>query len=117
MAIAKLDPSRFGPWAVVTGASSGIGEEIARQIAANGIHVVLVARRLERLEALGRELEKSHSIQLRAVRADLSEESAMESVADASEGLDVGLVVSNAGTATPGEFLKLSFPEVKKLFR
>ena len=49
----QIDKKRFGPWALVTGASSGIGKEFARQIAAAGIHVVLVARREALLEELG----------------------------------------------------------------
>ncbi len=48
----KLNKERFGPWAVITGASSGIGKEMARMIAQRGIHTVLVARDKEALEAL-----------------------------------------------------------------
>jgi uncharacterized protein len=50
---AKVDSKRFGPWALITGASSGIGREFARQIAASHINVVLVARRQALLDALG----------------------------------------------------------------
>ena len=52
----RIDQHRFGPWAVVTGASSGIGKEFARQLAASGLNLVLVARRLSLLEDLGRSL-------------------------------------------------------------
>jgi short-subunit dehydrogenase len=51
-----VDSERFGPWALITGASSGIGREFARQIAASHINVVLVARRQALLDALGTEL-------------------------------------------------------------
>src|SRR5690349_6614337 len=96
-----VDKARFGPWAVVTGASSGIGREFARQIAASGIHVVLVARRQALLEQAGRECSNAFGVQHRVVVADLSVNGAVDRVADATRDLDVGLVVSNAGTSTP----------------
>jgi len=104
---AALDKGRFGPWALVTGASSGIGEEFARQIAASGINVVLVARREGLLDAVGRGLVKDFDVKYRAVVADLSQEGFLDKLAEATNDLDIGLVVSNAGTGNPGEFLKL----------
>src|SRR5713101_7173348 len=67
-----LDKKRFGPWALVTGASSGIGKEFARQIAASGINVVLVARRESLLDEVGQGLAKDFNVQYRTVVADLS---------------------------------------------
>jgi short-subunit dehydrogenase len=104
---AALDKSQFGPWALVTGASSGIGKEFARQIAAAGINVVLVARRDALLAELGRAISKEFGVQYRALTTDLSQEGFIAGLADATHDLDIGLVVSNAGTANPGEFLKL----------
>jgi short-subunit dehydrogenase len=101
---ATVDKARFGPWAVVTGASSGIGHEFARQIAASGIHVVLVARRQSLLEQNGRAISADFGVQHRVIVADLSADGAVDRVADATRDLDVGLVISNAGTSTPGEF-------------
>ena len=115
--LASLDPKRFGPWAVITGASSGIGREFARQIAANGINVVLVARRLNLLEEAGRSFAQDYGVEYRAVQADLSREGFLAALADATRGLDIGLVVSNAGTATPGEFLKQDPQESVRLFK
>ena len=63
---AALDKDRFGPWALVTGASSGIGKEFARQIAAAGINVVLVARRDALLAELGRAISQESGVQYRA---------------------------------------------------
>ena len=104
---AALDKERFGPWALVTGASSGIGKEFARQIAASGINVVLVARRDALLAELGRALSQEFDVQYRALPMDLSQEGFIAGLADATDDIDIGLVVSNAGTPNPGEFLKL----------
>jgi uncharacterized protein len=102
-----LEKKRFGPWALVTGASSGIGKEFARQIAASGINVVLVARRESLLDEVGQGLAKGFNVQYRNVVADLSQEGFLDKLAEVTNDLDIGLVVSNAGTGNPGEFLKL----------
>jgi uncharacterized protein len=102
-----VDKEKFGPWAVVTGASSGIGREFARQLAASGINVVLVARRDALLAELGRAISQEFDVQYRALAMDLSQEGFVSKLADHTKDLDIGLVVSNAGTANPGEFLKL----------
>ena len=103
---AALDKGQFGPWALVTGASSGIGKEFSRQLAANGLNVVLVARRLELLKELGQDLEKEFGVQCRAVQVDLSDENFTGKIKEATQDLDIGLVVSNAGTGNPGSFIK-----------
>jgi short-subunit dehydrogenase len=102
-----IDKNRFGPWAIVTGASSGIGKEFARQLAASGLNVVLVARRLLLLEEVGHGLAKEFGVQYRAVGVDLSDEGFLETLAEATRDLDVGLVVSNAGATVYGDFLTL----------
>ena len=103
----QIDKKRFGPWALVTGASSGIGREFARQIAASGINVVLVARRDALLTELGRAISQEFDVQYRALAMDLSQEGFLAGLADATHDIDIGLVVSNAGSGNPGEFLKL----------
>jgi short-subunit dehydrogenase len=104
---ALLDKQRFGPWALVTGASSGIGAEFARQIAAAGINLVLVARREAFLNEVGRRITKDFGVQFRALTMDLSQEGFIANLAEHTRDLEIGLVVSNAGTANAGEFLKL----------
>src|SRR5258705_3576375 len=103
----QIDKKRFGPWALVTGASSGIGKEFAQQIAASGINVVLVARRDALLAELGRAISQEFDVQYRALAMDLSQEGFIAGLADATHDIDIGLVVSNAGTGNSGEFLKL----------
>lgn len=96
---------RYGPWALVTGASDGIGEAIARQLAARGLNLLVVARRGERLQALARELAGRHGVECHAVAADLSRFDGCAAVAAAAAPLDVGLVVAAAGFGTSGPFV------------
>src|SRR5260370_20434155 len=104
---ALLDKQQFGPWALVTGASSGIGKEFARRIAASGINVVLVARREALLQEVGRSIAADFKVDYRALAMDLSQEGFIERLTRDTNDLDIGLVVSNAGTPNPGELLKL----------
>jgi len=108
-----IDIKRFGPWAVVTGASSGIGEGFARQLAANGLNLVLVARRLPLLEKIGESLSKEFGIRYQTIEADLAQESGIEKIAKATENLDVGLLISNAGTGKVSKYFSLELAEIK----
>src|SRR5260370_40199507 len=99
-----LDKNRFGPWALVTGASSGIGKELTRQLAANGLNVVIAARRIDLLKELGNGIAREVSVQFRAVQVDLSEEASIDKIKDAIRDLGIGLLVSNAGAIKAGEF-------------
>jgi uncharacterized protein len=101
----SINAHQFGPWAVVTGASSGLGREFADQLAAAGVNVVLVARRLTTLQDLGAALARRHGVDHRAVGVDLSDPGMLTPIAEATADLDVGLLVSNAGAALPGPFL------------
>jgi short-subunit dehydrogenase len=99
-----IDKNKFGPWAIITGASSGIGEGFARQLAADGLNVVLVARRISLMQQLGEELAKKFKIKYRVIEADLSDEMAIKKITDATDDLEVGLLISNAGAGYPGRF-------------
>jgi uncharacterized protein len=98
----EIDWQRFGPWALVTGASPGIGAEFARQIAASGINMVLAVRRQALLIGAGAELSKAFAIRHRVVGIELSQEGCIPRLAAVTDDLDVGLVVSNACTASSG---------------
>lgn len=117
MSVATLSVRQYGPWAVVTGASSGIGRAMARQIAANGINVVLVARREQLLQEAAAELQREFGVTCRVVKADLSRSDALEGIFAATADLDVGLLASNAGTANPGEFLGQDLGELVQMLR
>ena len=98
---------RYGPWAVVTGASDGIGREFARQLAALGLDVVLVARRRAALEELARELRRAHGVEARVLAADLAHPAGVDAVLEGTRALDVGLLVAAAGYGTSGRFVGL----------
>lgn len=95
-----------GTTALVTGASSGIGVEFARQLAARGADLVLVARRVDRLEVLAAELRAAHGRTVHVVPADLAlpRPGVALAAAVAGLGLEIDTVVANAGFGTYGRF-------------
>jgi short-subunit dehydrogenase len=88
----QIEKEVYGPWTLVTGASSGIGEEFARQSAANGINVVPLARREERPKEVAAELTARYDVQTRVVTVDLGRDGILDSVTQATDDLDIGLV-------------------------
>ncbi len=96
---------RYGPVALVAGASEGIGAAFARQLAAAGLDLVLVARRVEPLFKLAEELRAAHGIAIRTVPCDLAEESVADVIVDGCRGLTIGLLVYNAAASSVGRFL------------
>ena len=109
-----VEISSYGPWAVVTGASSGIGRAFAEHLAAAGIDLVLAARSTDRLESLGSELSRVHGIAHRVVTVDLSKPGAAMALVRATEDLEVGLLVSNAGGGRPGLFLDQALDDLHR---
>ena len=98
------DIQAYGQWAVVTGASAGIGQAFARRLAAAKINTVLVARRRDRLAVLADELSRQHGTQSRVVAADLEHEDAVTRIGEETKDLDVGILVNNAGFSAAGRF-------------
>jgi short-subunit dehydrogenase len=98
------DPQHYGPWALVTGASDGIGEAMARRAAADGLNVVLAARREDKLRALAQNIERDNNVQTRVVAADLSTPQGLEALIAAVDTVDIGLAVLAAGFATTKPF-------------
>jgi len=94
-----------GRWALVTGASAGIGVALARELARQGAKLILTARRVERLEALAAELT-AQGTEVRVVAADLNDPAAPLQIFDATEGagLPVEILVNNAGLGQYGAF-------------
>jgi uncharacterized protein len=106
---------RYGPWALITGASDGIGKALAIQVAAQGINVVLVARTEDRLRALAAELVAAHGIKTTVLAADLADPGAADTIEDLTSRLDIGMVVLAAGFGTTGTVLETSLADEMEL--
>ncbi len=97
--------SCYGSWAVVTGASSGIGYEMGLRLAEARFNLVLVARSQDFLKQMATDLTKRYGIDVRVVCLDLAVETGMDTLATITQDLDVGLLVASAGFGTSGLFL------------
>lgn len=94
----------YGPWAIVTGASSGIGESFAHAVARRGLRPLLVARRIDELARVAREIEEATGVEGRVLAIDLTSPDFAEAIAETCRDIEIGLVVSNAGFNPPGDF-------------
>jgi uncharacterized protein len=103
--------SRFGPWALVAGASMGLGAEYAHQLAAKGLNLVLVARHEIRLRTLAEELRSRYAVQVREIVSDLSLPDAASQIADQTGDLEIGLLIYNAALAPVTPFFELSLEQ------
>src|SRR5580704_707696 len=94
-----------GKWALVTGASAGIGAALAEELARGGTNLVLTARRRERLEELAKKLAAAHKIQAEIFVADLTEADAPEKIYQFTkeQGIEIDLLINNAGSGVYGE--------------
>lgn len=95
---------RYGEWALVTGASSGIGADFVRQLAEKGMDIILTARRTEMMEVIAEEVEKAHGIRTQIIGQDLIEPDAVDNIKNAVKDKEVGILVNNAGYGSLGRF-------------
>jgi len=96
---------RYGPWALVAGASAGLGEAFARALAARGLHLLLLARRQDALDALAADLRQRYSVEVRVEAIDLAQPAVGERAVALASGVAVGLLVYNAAHSVIGPFL------------
>jgi len=113
---------KAGTWAVVTGASDGMGKEYATQLAAKGFNLVLVSRTQSKLDALAEEIEKKYAdkkIQTKTLAMDFSEDDDddYEALRELLSGLDVGILINNVGQShsIPTRFLDTSLDELQNI--
>ncbi len=108
-----------GKWALVTGASAGIGQALAEELAAAGTNLVLTARRQDRLESLSARLRSAHSIEVDVLTADLQQSEAPQQIFDATEGRGraIDLLVNNAGFGAYGELAKADWAKLEAMIQ
>lgn len=104
--------------ALITGASSGIGSEFARQLAGQGFNLVLVARRQEMLEKIGKELQDKHGINVEILAADLGSLTEADRVASRIRELDnLDILINNAGFGLPGGFVDCDYERMLQMMQ
>ena len=103
--------ARYGTWALVAGASEGLGAEYATQLAAKGLNLVLVARREALLEKLGEQLTRNYGIEVRSLPLDLAREDIGEVVEAATGDIEIGLLVYNAALSMIGPYFEVALAD------
>lgn len=93
---------QYGPWALVTGASSGIGAQFSVALAQRGFNLLIAARRLDRLQQQATDLSDQYGVQVEALQLDLSEDNFLPGLLAACANKELGLIVSNAGFGLKG---------------
>jgi short-subunit dehydrogenase len=106
---------RYGDWALVTGATAGIGAELARSLARRGVSCVITGRREDRLGELAAELEQRHGVSTRIVVADLAAHDGPERVVEACGDLEISILVNNAGLGYAGRFDKQDAARLREI--
>lgn len=106
-----------GRWALVTGASSGLGADFARELAGRGANLVLVARREAPMQALAQALEKDHAVSVRVVAMDLAAPDAAVRLSERlrADGVAVDVLVNNAGFGVYGPFLEIPWERERQM--
>lgn len=95
---------RYGPWALVTGASAGLGAEFTRQLAAEGLNLVITAPPEERPEARAAELRQEYGVEVKPVAVDLTQLDFIIPLRGATRDLEIGLLINNSGAWFQGPF-------------
>ena len=113
-----IDAKAYGPWALIAGASEGLGVSFAHQLAKAGLNLVLIARQKDLLERVARDVTVQSSVRVRVLPADLAGPDILERVREVTDNLEVGLLVFNAA-ASPGlgTFLDATLDAVLKAVR
>jgi uncharacterized protein len=112
--LGKRFPERYGAWALVAGASEGLGAAYARGLAERGMHLVLAARRPEPLAALAAEIRARYGTEVRTVTGDLADEEFRGRLCGEAADLDLGVLVYNAAHAPTGQLATLDPADISR---
>ena len=107
--------SRYGPWALVSGAAMGLGAEFARQLAAHGLNLVLADVQPEALNATSAAISAQSGVEIQQVVTDLATPAGLSTVIEAAATLEIGLLVNNAGVSAIGHFLDVPLEKHLKI--
>ncbi|MEZ4288420.1 MAG: SDR family NAD(P)-dependent oxidoreductase [Polyangiales bacterium] len=102
---------KYGPWALVAGASEGMGEAFSRACARRGLNVLMIARGEEKLRAAAARIENDYGVQTRVACVDLSNREFLKGIDEACGGIELGLVVYNAAYSMVGRFTSIALED------
>ena len=106
---------QFGPWALVTGANSGIGAAFANRLASQGYNLVMVGRQEIAVQQAAETLARKHGVKTRSIIVDLSKDDFLQQISEQTSDLDIGLLISNAGADAMGALLRVELPDLKQM--
>ena len=106
--------AKYGPWALVTGASRGLGAEFARQCAERGLNLVLVATNADLLKKQADSIKTDYGVEVKTIVLDLSREDILREITPVTDPLEIGLLVNNAGFSTVGPFIHQTLDQLTK---
>lgn len=109
--------NKYGQWAIVTGASSGIGFELATQLAKAGLNLVINSRHLDTLQEVEKQLKLLASIDIKIVASDVSANEGIDKIIQETKGLNLGLLVVSAGYGTSGNFIDNALPSEMNMLK
>ena len=108
-------PTRYGNWAVVAGASEGLGAAFAAELARRGMHLLLIARREQVLRSVADRLRRDHGIEIRVLVLDLASPKLAETLSSTTADLEVGVIVYNAAFVPVARFVELEDDALNQL--
>lgn len=111
----KQGSQQFGPWALVTGANSGIGAAFTENLAAQGYNLVLVGRQKKAVQQAADNIAQKYKVKTRSIIVDLSTDDFLQQISDQTSDLDIGLLISNAGDDAMGALLRVELPKLKQM--